>query len=160
LPKQNDRRFELYFPSAEDLKRWKSIAEAAKTPLAKWIYATVEQHQAIKEAGLKTDLLKELANLKEEVQQLRGMARIKIIPVLQNLEGISENFVDVFVGGGSVALAVADTNPSTQIHMNDKDTRIAAFWKVTASDSVDELVDKLDIEPTWDLFTAKTKIVG
>lgn len=88
------------------------------------------------------------------------MARIKIIPVLQNLEGISENFVDVFVGGGSVALAVADTNPSTQIHMNDKDTRIAAFWKVTASDSVDELVDKLDIEPTWDLFTAKTKIVG
>lgn len=77
----------------------------------------------------------------------------QIMPALQNLDGISENFSDVFVGGGSVALAVADTNPSTCIHMNDKDTRVAAFWKVTASDSVDELIDKLDVEPTWDLFT-------
>jgi hypothetical protein len=85
LPKYNDRRFELYFPSAEDLKRWKSIAEAAKMPLAKWIYETVEQHQAIKEAGLRTDQLKELADLKEEVQQLRGMVRIKDT-LLQKLE--------------------------------------------------------------------------
>jgi|WetSurMetagenome_2_1015567.scaffolds.fasta_scaffold04541_6 DNA adenine methylase len=77
----------------------------------------------------------------------------QIIPALQNLEGISENFSDVFVGGGGVSLAVADTNPSARIYMNDKDTRVAAFWKVTASDSVDELVDKLDIEPTWNLFT-------
>jgi len=85
LPKYNDRRFELYFPSAEDLTRWKSIAEAAKMPLAKWIYETVEQHQAIKEAGLRTDQLKELADLKEEVQQLRGMVRIKDT-LLQKLE--------------------------------------------------------------------------
>jgi hypothetical protein len=85
LPKYNDRRFELYFPSAEDLMRWKSIAEAAKMPLAKWIYETVEQHQAIKEAGLRTDQLKELADLKEEVQQLRGMVRIKDT-LLQKLE--------------------------------------------------------------------------
>jgi len=77
----------------------------------------------------------------------------QIMPALQKLDGISENFSDVFVGGGSVALAVADTNPSTCIHLNDKDTRIAAFWKVTASDSVDELLGKMDVEPTWDLFS-------
>jgi DNA adenine methylase len=77
----------------------------------------------------------------------------QIMPALQKLDGISENFSDVFVGGGSVALAVADTNPSTCIHLNDKDTRIAAFWKVTSSDSVGKLVDKMDVEPTVDLFT-------
>lgn len=75
------------------------------------------------------------------------------MPVLQNFKGISENFSDVFVGGGSVTLAVADTYPSTRIHMNDKDTRVAAFWKVTSSDSVHELLDKMDIEPTCDLFS-------
>jgi DNA adenine methylase len=77
----------------------------------------------------------------------------QIMPALLDLDGISENFVDAFAGGGSVALAVADTNPSTQIYMNDKDTRIAAFWKVTSSDSVHELIDKMDVEPTIDLFT-------
>ncbi len=75
-----------------------------------------------------------------------------IMPSLQRKNGISEHFVDVFVGGGSVALAVADTNPTAQIHMNDKDTRVAAFWKVTSSDRVNELIDKLDVEPTLDLF--------
>jgi hypothetical protein len=85
LPKYNDRRFELYFPSAEDLDRWKSIAREAKMPLAKWIYETVEQHLAVEEAGLRTDQLKELADLKEEVQQLRGMVRTKDT-LLQKLE--------------------------------------------------------------------------
>jgi hypothetical protein len=77
LPKYNDRRFELYFPSAEDLKRWKSIAETAKMPLAKWIYETVEQHLVVNEAAPRTDQLKDLADLKEEVQQLRGLVRTK-----------------------------------------------------------------------------------
>jgi hypothetical protein len=85
LPKYNDRRFELYFPSAEDLKRWKSIAEAAKMPFAKWIYETVEQHLASKEIGPRPDQLKELSELKEEVQQLRAMIRTKD-SLLQKLE--------------------------------------------------------------------------
>jgi hypothetical protein len=85
LPKYNDRRFELYFPSAEDLKRWKSSAEGAKMPLAKWVYETVEQHLASKEAGPRPDKLKELAELKEEAQQLRAMVRIKD-SLLQRLE--------------------------------------------------------------------------
>jgi hypothetical protein len=85
LPKYNDRRFELYFPSAEDLKRWKGIAEATKMPLAKWIYETVEQHLANIETGPRPDQLKELAELKEEVQQLRAMIRTKD-SLLQTLE--------------------------------------------------------------------------
>lgn len=75
-----------------------------------------------------------------------------IMPNLQRMDSISEYFVDVFTGGASVALAVADTNPTAQIHMNDKDTRVAAFWKLTSSDSVHELIDKLDVEPTLELF--------
>jgi DNA adenine methylase len=75
------------------------------------------------------------------------------MPALQNLDGISEQFTDVFVGGGSVALAVADTHPDASIHLNDKDTRVAAFWKVISSDSVHELVEKMEVVPTWDLFT-------
>jgi len=85
LPKYNDRRFELYFPSAEDLSRWKSIARDSKMPLAKWIYETVEQHLANKEAGPRPDQLKELAELKEEVLQLRAMIRTKD-SLLQKLE--------------------------------------------------------------------------
>jgi hypothetical protein len=85
LPKYNDRRFEIYFPCAEDLKQWKGIAEAANMPLAKWIYETIEQHLAKIEAGPRPDQLKELAELKEEVQQLRATIRIKD-SLLQNLE--------------------------------------------------------------------------
>jgi hypothetical protein len=84
LPKYNDRRFELYFPSAEDLNRWKSTARESKMPLAKWIYETVEKNFADK-ANLRTDQLKELADLKEEVQQLRILVRTKDM-LLKKLE--------------------------------------------------------------------------
>ena len=76
----------------------------------------------------------------------------QILPELKDLDGISENFTDVFVGGGSVAIAVAKEYPNTTLHLNDKDSRIAAFWKVTSNDSVYELIDKLDVKPTLDLF--------
>ena len=77
----------------------------------------------------------------------------QIMSELKDLENISENFKDVFVGGGSVSLEVAETFPDTRIQMNDKDPRIAAFWKVTCSDGVDELIEKIDVDPTWNLFT-------
>ena len=77
----------------------------------------------------------------------------QIMSELKDLENLSENFTDVFVGSASVSLEVAETFPDTRIQMNDKDPRIAAFWKVTCSDGVDELIEKIDVDPTWNLFT-------
>lgn len=76
----------------------------------------------------------------------------QIMPELRDLKGISENFTDVFVGGGGVALAVATEYPNTTLYLNDRDPRIAAFWNVTSSDNVSELIDRLDVEPSVDLF--------
>ena len=76
----------------------------------------------------------------------------QILPELRGLESISENFSDVFVGGGSVALAVAKDFPNTTLHLNDRDPRIAAFWKVVSNDSVHELIKRLDVVPTVELF--------
>lgn len=76
----------------------------------------------------------------------------ELMPKLLRLENISKQFLDVFVGGGSVALAVADMYPSTHIHLNDKDARIAAFWRMMSSDNVNKLIDRLDVEPTLNLF--------
>lgn len=76
----------------------------------------------------------------------------KIMPVLEKLKGIPENFSDVFVGGGNVTLAVAEAYPNTNISANDKDPRIAAIWNVTASSDVYKFVDNLDVEPNVELF--------
>lgn len=75
-----------------------------------------------------------------------------IMTRLRKLDNISENYTDAFVGGASVALAVAQEYPNTMLHLNDKDPRIAAFWKATSSGNVSELTKRLDVVPTVDLF--------
>lgn len=65
------------------------------------------------------------------------------------------SFIDVFVGGGSVLLDVAQRYPSIQLYANDKDSWIASFWEVVASvdnSKMLELFDLLSVKPTIELF--------
>lgn len=62
-------------------------------------------------------------------------------------------FHDVFVGGGSIAIAVAKEFPKLQINVNDINPNISAFWRVIAgSADLQPLVEKVSIQPTLELF--------
>jgi DNA adenine methylase len=54
-------------------------------------------------------------------------------------------FTDAFVGGGSVALAVATKYPKAEILLNDKDYWIYSFWDIVAGPSNAQLPDLLSI---------------
>jgi DNA adenine methylase len=83
----------------------------------------------------------------------------KMLPILMKhidkmMVGQS-NFGDVFVGGGSVLLAVAEKYPDIQLYANDKDFWVSSFWSVVADSDVsklDALLKMLDTQPTLEHF--------
>lgn len=67
----------------------------------------------------------------------------------------NNNFVDVFVGGGSITLAVAEKYRYHNIYINDIDPWVYSFWKLIAkndSKEIKELFNLIDIKPTIDYF--------
>lgn len=83
----------------------------------------------------------------------------KLLPILMEhiskLNGIEQNFADVFVGGGSVLLEVAQKYPKTQLFANDKDHWMYCFWKVVAdtdTSKLKELLGLMEALPTLELF--------
>ena len=119
LKKYNDRRWELYFPSNEFLKRWKEHAKTARMPLSKWIFETVESRldeDAAPAGELAKDqealrdqnrsLRKELENataelerLKTEMFKLRHEALLQ--PVPKGVIQLNEKIVDTLKSGGT-----------------------------------------------------------
>ena len=83
----------------------------------------------------------------------------KLLPVLmsyidQTLVG-HDSFTDVFVGGGSVLLEVAQKYPNIQLYANDKDYWVYCFWKIISDvDSIPyfELLNLIDQQPTLEQF--------
>tara|TARA_R110000868_G_scaffold75946_3_gene218776 strand:+ start:3497 stop:4306 length:810 start_codon:yes stop_codon:yes gene_type:complete len=73
----------------------------------------------------------------------------KMLPVLMKyIEKIHKNtlpFSDAFVGGGSVALEVANKYPDSYIYLNDKDYLIYSFWDVVAGKETDKLSDLIKL---------------
>lgn len=55
-----------------------------------------------------------------------------IIPLLPNFTG---NYYEPFIGGGSVALAIAQLYPNKKIYINDIDPHLINFWKVLKGSS-------------------------
>jgi DNA adenine methylase len=55
-----------------------------------------------------------------------------ILPALYKLSGFSL-YVEPFVGGGSVALAIAAKHPNIKLVLNDFDQGLAAFWDLIAN---------------------------
>lgn len=82
-------------------------------------------------------------------------AKTKLIPALLTyLDPMlinSDTFVDAFVGGGSVALAVAQKYPDKKIIINDLDDWMFAAWKTIVNDPT-YLIEKLNIVPTIEMF--------
>jgi DNA adenine methylase len=63
--------------------------------------------------------------------------KTKLLPQINRFLWLKKatTYIEPFVGGGSVALAVAQANPNVKIVLNDRDPNIHSFWKVVASDS-------------------------
>ena len=62
-------------------------------------------------------------------------------------------FADLFVGGGSVALAVAERFPTARITVNDVHPGIAAFWSVVAHGRTADLAERVEeTVPSIDWF--------
>lgn len=83
----------------------------------------------------------------------------KLLPVLMKHIDYTmvghDNFTDVFVGGGSVLLAVAEKYPQIQLYANDKDYWVYCFWKIISDvDSIAflDLLRLIDQKPTLELF--------
>ena len=75
-----------------------------------------------------------------------------LTPFLDGLLKGHRCFYDVFTGGGAVALFVARRHPRMELHLNDLDPEISAFWRVVVGNGVRELCDRLRLRPTIDFF--------
>jgi len=79
-----------------------------------------------------------------------------ILPTLFRLSRFSL-YVEPFVGGGSVALAMAKQYPNVKLILNDFDSGIAAFWDLLATGDDVELAALAErvssTHPTVDLFS-------
>jgi DNA adenine methylase len=78
-----------------------------------------------------------------------------ILPALYKRSGFSI-YVEPFVGGGSVALAMAERYPNVKLILNDLDADVSAFWDLIANASepeFQELADRImSTVPTVPLF--------
>jgi DNA adenine methylase len=86
-------------------------------------------------------------------------AKNKMLPLIMHyLDQIisdENHFIDLFVGGGSVLLEVANRYPDIKLYANDKDYWISSFWSVVAGDDskkLGELLARVEVQPTLDLF--------
>jgi len=71
MPRQShyNRQFLIYLPTEKDLDNWKELAKASRISLNKYIFDTVERGRL--EAQPRTDLIKEISDLREENQKQR-----------------------------------------------------------------------------------------
>src|SRR5512138_19733 len=79
------RYVDVYLPSESAKQEWEEEAEKAGLPLSKYVYEVVEAFRAKKDETPRTDLIKELAKAKEEIQALKNDLRMKNL-LLEKLE--------------------------------------------------------------------------
>lgn len=82
-PEHFNRQFLIYLPSENDLKIWKEQAKAAGVSLNKYIFEMVEKGR--EEAIPRSDLVKEISDLREENQKQREELKLKSL-VLEKYE--------------------------------------------------------------------------
>jgi DNA adenine methylase len=76
-------------------------------------------------------------------------------PYLDTIISGQKEFVDVFVGGGSVLLHIAKKYKDIKLYANDKDYWMYCIWSIVAgsdSSKLGALLDMLDTQPTLELF--------
>lgn len=99
------RYVDVYLPSEEAKKQWEEDAEKAGIPLSRFVFEAVEAFRASKREKPRSDLIKELADIKEEAQKLRSELKMKNL-LLEKLEGDVykaryESFKDVQMDDGT-----------------------------------------------------------
>ncbi len=80
-----DRYCNIYFPSPEDRNRWEQWAKEAGTSLSRFVYEIVERYMNESCERPRTDLVRELAQLREENNKIRAELRNRSI-LLQKYE--------------------------------------------------------------------------
>lgn len=83
-------------------------------------------------------------------------AKTKFLPLFREkwYADIGDEFTDVFVGGGSVLLDVAEKRPDVRLHANDLNECMHAFWSLVADEAKPllPLLDLISRTPTVELF--------
>jgi hypothetical protein len=104
-PGLKNRYIDVYLPSEAAKKQWEEDAKKAGLPLSKFVFEAVEAFRSAKNEKPRSDFIKELAEIKEEAQKLRGDLKLKNM-LLEKLEGEVykaryDSFKEVELGEGS-----------------------------------------------------------
>jgi hypothetical protein len=84
-PHLKARYINVYLPSAKLKQLWEEDAKKAGLPLSKFVFEAVESFRAPDDEIPRYDLVKELADAKEEMQKLRSDLKMKDL-LLEKLE--------------------------------------------------------------------------
>jgi hypothetical protein len=79
------RYVDVYLPSEEAKREWEEEAKKAGLPMSKFVFEAVEAFRASKNEAPKYEVVKELADAKEEAQKLRSELKMKTL-LLEKLE--------------------------------------------------------------------------
>ena len=85
VPGLTARYVDVYLPSESAKHQWEEDAKKAGIPLSKFVFEAVEAFRASKEEQPRSDLIRELAEVKEEAQKLRSELKMKNL-LLEKLE--------------------------------------------------------------------------
>jgi hypothetical protein len=104
-PSLKARYVDVYLPSENVKKQWEEDAKRAGLPLSRFVFEAVEAFRAGRDEIPRSDLIRELAEVKEEAQKLRGELKLKDM-LLVKLEGEVykaryEGFKEVEIGKGT-----------------------------------------------------------
>ena len=73
------RYVDVYLPSEEAKRAWEEEAKKAGLPMSKFVFEAVEAFRTAKDEPPKFEMVKELADAKEEVQKLRSELKMKTL---------------------------------------------------------------------------------
>jgi hypothetical protein len=99
------RYVDVYLPSENAKLEWEKEAKKAGLPMSKFVFEAVEAFRAAKDETPRSDLVRELAEAKEEAQKLRSELKMKTL-LLEKLEADIykarySNFQEVEMGEGT-----------------------------------------------------------
>ena len=85
VPGLKARYVDVYLPSENAKIEWEEEAKNAGLPMSKFVFEAVEAFRAARNETPKPDIIKELAEIKEENQKLRSELRMKNL-LIEKLE--------------------------------------------------------------------------
>ena len=77
VPGLKARYIDVYLPSEAAKREWEEEAKKAGLPMSKFIFEAVEAFRGLKEETPRHEMVRELAEAKEEAQKLRGELKMK-----------------------------------------------------------------------------------